>query len=348
MTDKWEKQVVLRNHRTLEERSFTLRLLHPGEEKDVMQCIYEEYGDSYYRREFYDIDLLKKITSSGKLNLFLATCGDEICGIQTIISHAPKETRLEAASQIFRKKYRGYDLPYELVKFTYEFARSLHPSCIYASCVVFHNITQKMCEEAGMVPVAFNFGSHLTSKMSNSFDLGTSEKYAQAIMIEPVDKTVAGDLYIHPEISETVSYLYSKLNVGYNIINTINKEHTENIDDKTSYQTKINDREQSICISVDRIGKDFHKVITEIRTSHSEKYWTIQLILPVDSSVSIKAYEELRREHFYFVGIRPLCCSQEQLFMQYTGDVYFKFDDFKLSDSFSDLLKNVLNYYEDR
>ena len=336
--------VILTNHKTGEQKEFVLRPFCCGDEDAVIQCVIEEYGDTYYRREYYDKELLRKQTDSGRLFLFLAYCGDDVCGIQSIVSHAPDETRLEAASQIFRRTYRGYGLPYELVKYTYEFAKSLHPSCIYASMVVFHNITQTMCEKAGMTAVAFNLGSHITSKMHNSYRLGASEKYAQAIMVLPVDKKDAGDIYVHPDIEGPVERLYSELKVAHNIISRVPEDETALPDRKTELKISVNEREQSITVRVDVIGCDLSDVIGQLKDSHNEKYWTIQLILPVDEGCAITAYEELAKEGFFFTGVRALCAPREQIFMQYIGDVYFCYDDFVLTDGFKALLEDVIRH----
>jgi len=336
------KSVRLKHHKTGVEKEFLLRLFRPGDEEEVLKCVEEEYGDTYYRREYYDRDLLLKQTGSGKLLLFLACCDGELCGIQSIISHSPGETRLEAASQIFKKAYRGYGLPYELVKYTYEAAKSLKPSCIYASTVIFHNITQKMCEDAGMKAVAFNFGSHLTSGMHNSYSLGKSEKYGQAILILPVAKQDAGNVYIHPEIENPVKRLYRELGVNANIISRTSDALPPEGTGKTLLDLSINEREQSISIKVKKIGKDLMEVIKDIKDSHSKKYWTIQLILPVDEECALSAYEKLRKEGFFFTGLRPLCSSQEEIFMQYTGDVLFCFEEFSLTDEFKLLLNEIL------
>ena len=340
-----EKEVTLVHHKTGDKKTFVLRPFRCGDEDAVIECVSEEYGDTYYRREYYDKKLLLELALSGELYLFLAYCGDDVCGIQSIVSHAP-ETRLEAASQIFRKAYRGYGLPFELVKYTYEVARSLHPSCIYASMVIFHDITQKMCEDAGMVAVAFNFGSHLTSKMQNSFSLGSSEKYGQAIMILPVDKTDAGNIYIHPDIEGLVKRLYSNLGVSFNIITRPDEDGDKELPSQTDLDISVNDREQSISITVHALGMDLMQRIREVKSSHSGKYWTIQLILPVDKECALSAYEQLADEGFYFTGIRALCSDTEQIYMQYTGDVYFNFDEFKLTDSFKALLADILKYYK--
>lgn len=348
MTSGEYKSVTLRNHKTLEELSFILRPFEPGDENGVIECVREEYGDSYYRREFYSKDRLLKSIDSGGLHLFIACCGDDICGIQTIISYEPEESRVEAASQIFRKRYRGFGLPFELVKYTYEYAETLHPSCIYASCVVFHRITQQMCEDVGMIPVAFNLGSHLTSAMSNSFYLGDSEKYAQAILIKPVDKKEVGNIFIHPDITDTVDMLYSRLGVKYDMICRVSGNDAKPDKELTALDIKVNDREQSVCIYTEDIGRDFYDAVSSVRSGYSGEHWTIQLILPVDKPVSIWAYETLRRDRFFFTGIRPLCSAREQIIMQQTGDVYFNFDDFVLTESFTELLEHVKGYYRER
>ena len=335
-----ERNVTLVSKKTGEEKTFTLRPFVYGDEPSVIECVIEEYGYTYYRREYYDEDLLKAEVDSGRLLLYLACCGDDVCGFQSLIRFEG-ETRIEAASQIFKKAYRGYGLPFELVKYTYEIARSLHPSCIYASTVVFHNITQGMCEEAGMVPAAFNLGSHLTSRMHNSYKLGSSEKYAQAILILPVDKKDAGRVYIHEDIADKAAKIYRDLKVGFDI--KTSGEDTgsgadASSDNKSVFDVSINEREQSISIKVRSIGADLLEEVGKIQSSHAGKYWTIQLILPVDTPQAIGAYEQLREAGFYFVGVRALCSETEQIFLQYTGDVYFDFDDFRLTDGFRDLL----------
>ena len=338
-----KREVTLTHHKTSVEKHFVLRPFRPGDEEAVSECVREEYGDTYYRREYYDKELLHEQIDAGKLFLFMAFCGDDICGIQSIISHGPEETRMEAASQIFRKAYRGYGLPYELVKYTYEAAKALGPSCIYASTVVFHSITQKMCEDAGMIPVGFNLGSHLTSKMQNSYSLGSSEKYAQAILILPVKKKEAGEIYIHSDIADTVRKLYEKLNTSVKIISNAPLDPDEQAPEKTILTISVNDREQSISIKIKSIGKDLIDRLREIKSHYSGKYWTIQLILPVDKSLALSAYEKLKDEDFFFTGIRPLCSEKEQIFMQYTGDVYFCFEEYRLTENFRSLLDEILS-----
>ena len=85
-------------------------------------------------------------------------------------------------------------------------------------------------------------------------------------------------------------------------------------------------------------------MIRDLKASHEGKYWTIQLILPVDEECAIAAYEKLKTEGFFYTGVRALCTPREQIFMQYIGDVYFCYNDFKLIDGFKVLLEDVLKH----
>jgi len=315
---------------------YTLREAEPADVAGIIACVKDEYGDTYYRREFYDEETLK--TNLDKYNIFIVSTDDDICGIQSMIDSRPIDTYLEGASQIFKKKYRGLGLPSALVSYTYEIAKEEDISCIYASTVTFHNITQRMCEKNGMIPVAFNFGSYITANMDNSFELGHSEKYAQAILVKPIKKQNAGKIYIDEQIKRIVSSLYKKLNVGFEIDTTENKPEEK----KTQFTIKLNEREQMICVRVNNIGLDLKEVISDVINSHKGELWTTQVILPTSDVQSVWAQKQVREIGFFFSGLRPLCNEKEQLYMQYIGDVKFYFDELVLTDSFRELLDELL------
>ncbi|MBQ7584029.1 MAG: hypothetical protein IJT24_05405, partial [Lachnospiraceae bacterium] len=141
-----------------------------------------------------------------------------------------------------------------------------------------------------------------------------------------------------------VEKIYRNLGVSFNIISEADDSGETRAE--TELGIRVNEREQSISIKIKTIGADLIQRIREVKASHSGKYWTIQLILPVDDKHALSAYEELVGEGFYFTGVRALCSGTEQIYMQYTGEVYFCFDEFKLTDGFRLLLKDVLVYYE--
>ena len=189
-----------------------------------------------------------------------------------------------------------------------------------------------------MIPVAFNFGSYITAQMGNSFDLGHSEKYAQAILVLPVKKQAAGKIFIDENIENVVSSLYQKLGVNYEIETTCTTPKEEN----SKIDVKVNDREQTICIRVNSIGQDLKTVVEDILKKHKGELWTTQLILSTSDVESVWAQKELKKLGFFFSGLRPLCNEKEQLYMQFIGRVKFYPEEFVLTDSFRHLMNEIL------
>ncbi len=342
-----EKKIRLKSKKTSEEKEFLLRECRTEDVDHIIECVVEEYDDTYYRRDFYDRNSLIRIMENKEIYLFAAFCGEEMCGIQSFISHIANDDIIEGATQIFKKKFRGFGLPYELVKFTYSEAVKIGANAIYANTVVFHNLTQKMCEDVGMTPVAFNFGSHLTSGMHNSFKLGRSEKYAQAILAFPMKKMNVEKLYVLPEYEKVIKELY-----GYFGLEVELQSGTESFiksqeailnNEKTTYTIIENNREKSIVFAVKKIGNDIEKIVKKVIDEHKERMWTIQLKLPVGSLVAIEACKRLKDLGFYFVGIRPFVKGGEHIYMQYTSDVKFYTEEFVLTDRFAYLLSEILD-----
>lgn len=319
-------------------------ILRPAEEKDIpsiISCIREEYGDCYYRRAFYSEEYLRK--TMPQLNLFVAMDGDNLCGFQSMISHMPEDEYVEGASQIFFKEYRGFGLSRKLVDYTYDLARKQNFYSIYATAVTFHKITQSMCEKEGMIPIGFNFGSYITSKMHNSFHLGTNKKYVQAILLLPLIKPENKSVYIAENTKELAEYIYSKLGIEYKILTDKSEPEIKQSD----IETKVNAREQLVHIRVHTIGQDFKDKIVEIKDKYSGELWTIQLILPIEGPESVWAQEMLKNEGFFVSGMRPLCNKKEQIFMQYIGDVSFDVNQLELTDNANILIHKILSLKEE-
>jgi hypothetical protein len=319
-------------------------ILRPAEEKDIpsiISCIREEYGDCYYRRAFYSEEYLRK--TMPQLNLFVAMDGDNLCGFQSMISHMPEDEYVEGASQIFFKEYRGFGLSRKLVDYTYDIARKQNFYSIYATAVTFHKITQSMCEKEGMLPIGFNFGSYITSKMHNSFHLGSNEKYVQAILLLPLIKPENKRVYIAEKTKELAQYIYDNLGVKYQIFT----DKAEPEKPQSDIEIKVNAREQQVILRVNEIGVDFKEQIVEIKNKYHGELWTMQLILPIEAPESVWAQGLLMDEGFFVSGMRLLCNKKEQMFMQYIGDVRFNVEELELTDNAKALIRKILSLREE-
>ena len=79
-----------------------------------------------------------------------------------------------------------------------------------------------------------------------------------------------------------------------------------------------------------------------------EKEWTIQITLSTSSPAVFYEYDQLRRLGFFFTGLKPLCGSEEQMYMQWLGDVHLYMEDYALTDSFQVLREQIGEYYKNR
>lgn len=88
-----------------------LRKYRPGDEEDLIACIRDEYGESYFKRELYDGEYIKKKAEEGsRIFLVAKTLSGETAGMMLLKQFYPQENMCELASQILKKKYRGYGL----------------------------------------------------------------------------------------------------------------------------------------------------------------------------------------------------------------------------------------------
>ena len=61
----------LQNAKTGEKRRFILRPFAPGDERGMIACIRDEYGDSYFKRDFYDVEKLREKAQGGHYVFFV-------------------------------------------------------------------------------------------------------------------------------------------------------------------------------------------------------------------------------------------------------------------------------------
>ena len=194
---------ALCNEQTNETVEFTMRPFAAGDEQGMVACIRDEYGDSYFKQDFYDPAKLLEKAMGEHYVFFVAEANNEIVGMEVFALFTENgDDYIEPASQILKKAYRGYGLAAELVAYTFPLAKEMKPAALFVHAVTFHPITQRVCGEQGMVPTGFRLGSFLAEKMQNSYPKGMCPKHSEGIMILPVEKLAAGKVYLPRELSD--------------------------------------------------------------------------------------------------------------------------------------------------
>ena len=178
------------------ETSYWIRPFKCGDEAGIIDCIREEYGDTYFKRDFYDPEKVRKYAETGHTHFFVMEHDGFVAGMVILAVFDDGEDYVEPATHILRKKYRGTILGASLAYYALEMGESLRPCCLFVHAVTFHKGTQTLCENYGMVPVGFRlrktpelfiFRRRLRSTAAESTDGSASvRKYAPPMKPEQI------------------------------------------------------------------------------------------------------------------------------------------------------------------
>ncbi len=348
-TDKYKSvSIVLKNSKTGIEKEFILRPYRPGDEEGMVKCIRSEYGNSYFKSYFYDTSWIREHAVSDEYDFFVGEDDGRIAGME-IFTRFPKVDKcIEPASQILDKDYRNYGLSVALVNYTYDILESMDIPSIFVHAVTFHSFTQDTCEKRGMVPVGFRLGRFLSEKMENSYPRGRCDKQSEGIMIEPVRKLQAGTIYLPDELASFGRKIYDRIKVKCEI-KTADDKTKVSIPDTGEYRIKVDEEQEFIEVLIIREGKDFVEKMKElVRTYKGKGCYSIQVALYDDTPMVLKTYEELKKEGYFFTGLKPVCGEREQFFMQWVDDWNLCMEDYDLTESFEEIRSDIERFYKNR
>lgn len=324
-----------------------LRRSRPGEEKALIACIRDEYGDTYFKRSFYQPEYLRREAASGHITFFAAENLDgEIAGMMILKDFYPEESMCEIASQIFKKKYRGYGLSMPFFEYGMRVLQSRDYSAAYCLPVLFHDITQRRLYHFGLRATGMILHVFDVDKIRHSYDNGRNRKHSQGIQSMALTKRDAGVLYVPKEHKAFIENIYGRLHVKYSI-------HTEeanvlfpmNGDMRYSYDAQ----QSSMEIRILSIGTETVERIKLLQASYPLKgKVTYNIFLNINDSNAIKAYHIFHDMGYFFTGLKCLCSDKEYMVLHHPGEVPVYLEDYVLSSEFAMLGAYVSKCYAKR
>lgn len=333
--------------------SFILRPFAPGDEYGLMECVKDEYKDTYFKRDFYDPEKIRTNAAGDRYCYFVAEHEGEIAGMVIFaIFHDDEDDYIEPASNIIRRKYRDFGLAHAIVYYALPLAEKLEPCSLFVHAVTFHTATQALCEGYGMIPVGFRLGSFLASRMSNSYDSSRCTKYSEGVMILPVRKKDAGTVYLPEEIVGYGRKIYERLGADCNIVSAGSEGVSGLYDDMAEFPELVITADHMQRIVIIRVMKSGRRIADQMREQIAavsfESDWTIQIALSISSPNIYYEYEELKKIGFFFSGLKPLCGAKEKLYMQWVGDLRLDMEKYMLTESFDELRRDIEEFYSAR
>lgn len=357
---KTEQMLVLENR---EKQSVTVRLrqFQIGDENGMIACIRDEYGDTYFKTGFYDPEYLRKEAAEGIITFLIAeTEEDGIIGMMILKEFYPKESMCEIASQIFRKKYRGYGLAMPFFEYGMGLLLSRSYSAAFCLPVLFHDVTQRLLYRLGLRATGLVMNVFDMDHIMHSYNNGRNRKHSQGIQIRAVGKRDAGILYMPKEHQGFCRDIYDSLGAGYTFADAEsgrlpeNAEHKEEKDPAerlpvyTEMEYANDDLQHSLTVDIRRAGRDLVKRITKLHTRYPLKgKQTAVMFLNCNDPGALWAYETLQNMGYFFTGLKPLCSEREYMVLHHEGEVDIYFEDYWVSSEFANLIRYVETCYKE-
>lgn len=358
-TDVKTEQILVLENREKQSITVRLRMFRAGDENGMIACVRDEYGDTYFKSGFYDPKYLRKEAEEGVITFLIAeTDEDGIIGMMILKEFYPKESMCEIASQIFRKKYRGYGLAMPFFEYGMGILLSRNYSAAFCLPVLFHDVTQRLLYRLGMRATGLVMNVFDMDHIIHSYNNGRNRKHSQGIQIRAVGKRDAGTLYLPEEHYGFCRDIYASLGAVFTIaaadIRRLPDDDNHETDDQTQrlpvyteMEYANDDLQHSLTIDIRRAGRDLVKRITKLHTRYPlQGKQTAVIFLNCNDPGAVWAYEVLQEMGYFFTGLKPLCSEREYIVLHHEGEVEIFFEDYWLSGEFANLIGYVETCYK--
>lgn len=325
-----------------DEIDITIRLFKNSDAQGVIDCIRAEYGDTYFKRKFYDPAYLVKINCQNETNFIVAeTDTGIIAGVIALKSFFPGEMMCELATEIFKKEFRRYHLAESMIQFAMGMIEERCYSAMYALPVTFHSVSQRLLKRNGMIATGFILSVFISDKVVSSYEYGRCIKHSQGIQIKALEKRNAGNIYISEELNEIATNIYKKLVVDFKIITS--ETDTLVCRKEKTMLYHVNDSIHNNCaITILKIGADVDKRVNDICSKYKDiPLQTFNVFLNMNDSNSEYAYEKMKDNGFFFTGFKALCSDNEYMVMHNNNGIDMFLEDYVLSEEFEELMQLI-------
>ena len=319
--------------------SITLRKFQPNDAEKIVNLIHDEYGESYFKPNFYNPQYLIDENEIKKIIFLVAEC--ENGDIVGVLSLNPKDKICDIATGIVLKKYRGYNIMWHIFNYAVDEIKNMkNIHAGYCKTVLYHVVTQRLMEKINFVPCGFMMSEFFTSDTEHSYQKDDNIKHPHGILVRRMQIESPKIIYLPQEHTEIAKKIYSKLNLKCKIKNELN-----NLSGKSEISYNNDESQNSCTIKILSSGEDLITKINEIQSKFTAKYQTFNILLNICDKKSVLAYNELLKLNYFFTGFLPLFNDIEIMILHNKMNVPFNFDSLILTEKFSQFKDYVQNEY---
>lgn len=322
--------------------SIWLREYRIGDEQGMIDCIRDEYGNSYVKAQWYSKTAIMENAITGRDIFIVAQLPNgEIAATTALAKTQGKNADVyEIIAQVVKKKYRGHGIAQRIFEYSLKLLENKNLAAVFSKPVLFHDITQRLLcglgfNATGILPNMFDL-----EVLHHSYDNGRNTKMTLGIQVMARRGQNAGRLYLPKRHRDFIVRRYEEFCVEYEVADSPADDYKKLPTSSISYQ--YNRTHQYLEITVHAIGLDWERQLKQLLLTYPLKGKnTANVFLSINDVNAVCVYDWLFGRGFFFTGLMPLCSDKEYMIMHHMGETPFYFEDLKENREFETIAKYI-------
>ena len=324
--------------------SICFRDFREDDAPQVVDCIRNEYGNTYLKQDYYSPDVLALEQRTGRCKFLVADADGEIAGVLGMKLHLPRESMCEWITGIVLKKYRHYGIMKELFAMAAEEMKTMPGiSSAYGFSVTYHDISQRSMGRLGFHPCGFLLSALSIQNISHSYAKDGNTKHHHIIIVCKMGREDAGLVHVPAEHEAIARSIYRTLGVKLRV-----DTRPAALSGKSACYEENDEGQKNCTLWIEESGEDLAQCVRSIEAKHSHPLQTFNAFLNISDKKAVAAYETLKSLGYFFAGWRPISTSHEIMVMHHPKNVPIEFDTLSLTEEGARLRDYVKKYYEER
>ena len=273
-----------------------------GDGKDIVELFRENYGNTYYKKNFYNPFTWDEMAKSNKYYPIVAEYEGRVVG-QFLLTLNDKYNG-EIGAVVVHPDFKGRGLMNKMFDYLIEKAKSLGLYAIYGEAIMFHPFSQKANLKHGMIESALQLGEVASFIAQKEIKF---EKRTATLVAYKLFKTTAKSLYIPKIYEKIIKDRYKR--VGIKLKKTTIKPLRKKLDLWENRLLKI------AGIVIDGKVKNFENRFNLLLSRAKVNAEMIYADINLETKEVDEIVEFLNKKRFFYSGI---------LFYRYGGKDYLR------------------------
>ncbi|MDZ4662809.1 MAG: hypothetical protein SGJ18_14445 [Pseudomonadota bacterium] len=329
---------ILKGSGVLERHSMDetiIRVLRPGEEKQLSRLFHKVYGYRYISDFVYYPEKIADMIKSGRLISLVAEMSDgSLAGHVGLLQLNDSPSVFEAALGLVDPSYKTNGLFGRIFSRLQEIKKGRDfQYCIY-DFVTNHEFSQRLVSKFGYRDLALFLGSQVSETQARLSTLGIGQdaidmdRYSLLVAVEPgVPHPFGKEISLPTQIGEATEFLLSPLGVTWVPISRFHPLMKEG-----DFSLKLQPEQKAAVFDFHKPGfQALEKIILKWRELLKDKYEYVAVDFPVNFSGLGQLYDILASHGFFMAGFVPYHYSTELAFrFQFLTPTKVSFDNIKM------------------